>query len=384
MNGTGEIACIILAGGKGKRMASAKRHKVCFPILGRPAIVRAIETYKAAGLRRFVVVVGQMAEQVISTVSESHPEVTFVHQAEPKGTGHAASIAARALAAQGYEGPAMVVMGDKVTRPEVVRRLLALAADARADVVMATLPKGPLTTAGRVVTGAGGRVLGIIEAKSIEHARRTRAKLRLAGRFFSAAQVERQSPTVNASMYLFRFGALREALKHMRTDHAQGELLLTDTVEYIVGVGRKVESFAVPDPTDLMAFNTPAELLAIEEVVGERERPGRVSVARRKRLSGRMLKSAGEWEKILRSDSPELLAKLRRIYGTDEAFLVSRRRAMMRVVGAFIRRHGKDRPMILCRAPGRVNLMGRHVDHRGGYVNVMAISREVLLAAGPR
>jgi len=31
-----------------------------------------------------------------------------------------------------------------------------------------------------------------------------------------------------------------------------------------------------------------------------------------------------------------------------------------------------------------VNLLGRHIDHRGGHVNVMAINREVLLVAAPR
>jgi NDP-sugar pyrophosphorylase family protein len=56
-----DCVCIILAGGRGTRMASKDTHKVCFPIAGRPAIVRAIDTYKAAGLRRFLVVVGQMA-----------------------------------------------------------------------------------------------------------------------------------------------------------------------------------------------------------------------------------------------------------------------------------------------------------------------------------
>ena len=81
-----DIVCIILAGGRGKRMASEDRHKVCFPINGRAAIVRAIDTYKGAGLRRFVVVVGQMAEQVMATVAAVHPEVLFVFQGEPRGT----------------------------------------------------------------------------------------------------------------------------------------------------------------------------------------------------------------------------------------------------------------------------------------------------------
>jgi N-acetylgalactosamine kinase len=54
------------------------------------------------------------------------------------------------------------------------------------------------------------------------------------------------------------------------------------------------------------------------------------------------------------------------------------------VLKLFLKTHGPERSVVLARAPGRVNLMGRHVDHRGGYVNVMAISREVVMAAAPR
>ena len=71
------------------------------------------------------------------------------------------------------------------------------------------------------------------------------------------------------------------------------------------------------------------------------------------------------------------------IYGCDAAMLRQRRLQLLRVARAFARRHGPGRKMILIRAPGRVNLMGRHVDHRGGHVNVMAISREVVLAVAP-
>ena len=43
----------------------------------------------------------------------------------------------------------------------------------------------------------------------------------------------------------------------------------------------------------------------------------------------------------------------------------------------------RDRWRIV-RAPGRVNLMGVHVDHRGGTVNHIALDREVIAAARPR
>ena len=45
---------------------------------------------------------------------------------------------------------------------------------------------------------------------------------------------------------------------------------------------------------------------------------------------------------------------------------------------------GPDRRVLISRAPGRMNIMGRHVDHQGGHTNLMAIDREVLLAASAR
>jgi N-acetylgalactosamine kinase len=45
---------------------------------------------------------------------------------------------------------------------------------------------------------------------------------------------------------------------------------------------------------------------------------------------------------------------------------------------------GPDRPILIARAPGRINIMGRHIDHQGGHTNLMAIDREVLLAASAR
>ena len=39
---------------------------------------------------------------------------------------------------------------------------------------------------------------------------------------------------------------------------------------------------------------------------------------------------------------------------------------------------------MIIRAPGRANLMGRHIDHQGGFINTVAIHREILLAAASR
>jgi N-acetylgalactosamine kinase len=378
-----DIVCLILAGGRGKRMASKDRHKVCFPIAGRPAIIRAIDAYKEAGLRRFLIVVGQLAEQVMSTVSAVHPDVLFVFQGEPRGTGHAALVGVEALASMGYEGHVMIVMGDKVTRGETVRRAIRRYREAQPDLLLTALPKVAETSAGRVVQDEQGRLLGLVETADLRQARETGRPIRLGGREFSADQIEEGSQTVNASMYLFRFGVLREALRHISPSNAQGELYLTDTVEHIGRSGR-LETFLVPDPNDLMAFNTPAELLAIEEVVLQREGAALVSPPPEQLVSRRYLKPAGEWLALLDEGGPALRRVLAGLYGDEPDVIEERRDAMRRVVQAFIGQYGPERLTVVCRAPGRINLMGRHVDHRGGFVNVMAINREALLAASPR
>ena len=53
------FATVILAGGKGTRMGSSDKHKVCFNVLGVPVIVRALETYNLCGSTINVVVVGR-------------------------------------------------------------------------------------------------------------------------------------------------------------------------------------------------------------------------------------------------------------------------------------------------------------------------------------
>jgi N-acetylgalactosamine kinase len=375
--------CVILAAGAGTRMRSRERHKVCFPIAGVPAILRTLRAAKAAGLRRLALVVGQMAEQVAGTVAPEHPEVAYVYQPQPRGTGHAAACAAAYLQAAGHDGDVMVTMGDKVLSPGVIERLVAMHAEGGADVTFAALPKDDKTTAGRIVRDGRGAVLGVVERAEIIRAAAEGRHIALAGRRLAPARVE-ASATVCASLYLFRAKAFYEAVAALEGGHPRGELYLTDAVERIAAAGGAVRVMDVVDAEDLMAFNTPEELLRIEEVFARRASGRRRVAVGRPRLSRRICRPAGEWLEVFRRGGPELQRALEGAYGSDRAIIRARKSHFVAVLGKFVRLHGADRPAILARAPGRVNLMGRHVDHRGGYVNVMAINREVVLAAAPR
>jgi len=381
---TRDIVCVILCGGQGKRMGSAEIHKVCFPIAGTPAIVRTVGMFKSVGLSRFIIVVGQKAEQVISTVGAAHPGVMFVYQGRPRGTGHAVGCAVEALEAAGHNGHVLVSMGDKVIQPRVVDDLLARHEEERVDVTITSLPKAPRTTAGRIVLDQAGRPVGIVELADIKRAAEKRRKLLVGPDLLSARQIESRSKGVNASLYLFKAETLYRSVAALSDDNVQGELYLTDTVASVASGGGSVGVLEVANEEDLMAFNTPEELLAIEQVFARR-------LTRRRRIggitakpSGRAYRSAAKWLEIFQANPLRLRRAMSDVYGDDAAVLEERRRAFAGVLEAFVKAFGPSRRAVLVRAPGRINLMGRHVDHRGGYVNVMAISREVILAAAPR
>ena len=65
---TRKITSIILAAGKGTRMGSPERQKVCFSIDGTPAIIRLLRTFSGCGIHSHIVVVGHGAEKVMKMV----------------------------------------------------------------------------------------------------------------------------------------------------------------------------------------------------------------------------------------------------------------------------------------------------------------------------
>ncbi|MEM2027705.1 MAG: galactokinase family protein, partial [Candidatus Bathyarchaeia archaeon] len=70
------------------------------------------------------------------------------------------------------------------------------------------------------------------------------------------------------------------------------------------------------------------------------------------------------------------------IYGIG--FVEDRKKAILKTLKRFGEIYGFGSNVIIVRVPGRVNMMGRHVDHRGGFVNPIALPREVIMVAEKR
>ncbi len=233
MSCNGPVA-IILAAGQGKRMKSTKA-KVLHEVCGRPMIHYVVEAARGAGARTIIVVVGYAADQVLESLRDE-PGIVFVTQSEQLGTGHAVKICREALT--GYEGPALVLVGDEpLLRPDPLADLLARQEHEAAACLLGTARVHDAMGFGRILRDSTGRFLRIVEERD-------------------CTPEEKHIHEVNPSCYVFQLPLLWEALDRIGTSNAQHEYYLTDAPERLMAMGHKVQALNVLRPDDILGVNT--------------------------------------------------------------------------------------------------------------------------------
>ncbi|MEA3366201.1 MAG: galactokinase family protein, partial [Candidatus Hydrogenedentes bacterium] len=262
-----------------------------------------------------------------------------------------------------------------------LEKLLATFEEKQPDIALVVAPKHRWPKAGRIITDSNGHLLQIIEKADLKKAQEDRSTFQIGGEVRTAEDIENSAEWVNQAVYLFKGPALYEALANLRRDNVQNEEYLTDTIDYLVSKGKYVIPAPVDDPEDVLGFNSPPELLEIEEHF--RSKLG-LDIAERVVLDPDIFKPPETWRRILANPDGALTHMLKAIYGENQSLCEEKRGHLLRAVEFFIERYGNDGEIMVIRAPGRVNLMGRHVDHRGGCVNLTAIDREHILIARPR
>ena len=407
------VFSITLAAGASSRMPEDMRPKACCKVGVVSVIDNALKTYEAVGITNHVIVIGHAADQVMDEVTRTRRDVLFAYQSRPRGTGDAVECALELLAGLGPPEAVLISADDKVMAPYVVRGLLETYSDYGCDFCLAAGPSEAYADAGRVVE-RDGRVQAIIETVDV-HARQLAARLRalpaqerpqkvgdlldLAGSFFANPQklarcfpaleemltadpadavdwprvlkamaaipegfdlpcgkvsVEEvaAAPLSNVFVYAARFEPLRAALRQVGVTNVQGERYLTDVAQILTREGRDVRLFRIDHAEHVMSFNTLDQIEQIRQVhaqesFGEAHYP-----------------SLGRWCNYLK-----------RRPGAERMLM-----AAAQLAGEV----GPARRAVIVRSPGRINLMGRHVDHQGGCCNLMALDREIVMAAAPR
>lgn len=239
---------IVLAAGKGTRMKSA-RPKVLHELCGRPMLWWVLHALADAGVDDVVVVTNPEIDGVVESFG-----VRTVVQPEQLGTGHAVKIALDALAPG--DGCVVVAYGDMPLVDRTIFEDVQAAVDPDAGTALALVTaRMPLpSNFGRVVRPADGSAHGverIVEAKDC-----TPEQLAL--------------DEMNAGIYAYHEGALREVIAQVGNHNAQGEFYLTDTIELLVAAGRRVAAVPVADYRSVLGVNDRVELADARALVNRR------------------------------------------------------------------------------------------------------------------
>ena len=94
-----------------------------------------------------------------------------------------------------------------------------------------------------------------------------------------------------------------------------------------------------------------------------------------------MLHPVRQWINAVEDTGSEFNRSLRRICAGRADLHEQAARMCVRALRTFGDIHGPDRSVLVIRTAGRVNVLGTHIDHRGGSVNPVAINHMWLIAA---
>ena len=95
------------------------------------------------------------------------------------------------------------------------------------------------------------------------------------------------------------------------------------------------------------------------------------------------LKKVSDWLRLLNEPDCAFEKWIKQISGDSPEIVRAQKSWYRRIISSFGRVYNAEAEVIIARAPARVNLVGMHVDHRGGSVNPIA-AKEIVIVAQPR
>ncbi len=253
MNTNTNIAVIILAAGKGKRMKNPDMAKVMYEIGNKPMIYHVVELSKKINPARLIIVVGWQRQMIIDYFKNESEKIEFVEQLEQLGTGHAVMQTHHLL--KDFKGSVLILSGDvPLLSYSTIDRMIKEYSATKADAVILTTELEDPTGYGRIIRSEDNAVLKILEHKD-------------------APPEILKIKEINSGIYLFDATKLFEALKHLKPDNAQNEYYLTDVFEHFWKKNYKVIAVKSKDPLEIMGINDVTQLELARKVFTQRGLP---------------------------------------------------------------------------------------------------------------
>ena len=230
-------AVLVLAAGKGTRMKS-DLIKVLHPLMGQPMLAHVLNAASYLNPSRVVVIVGHQADLVEGAFTDLG--LTFVHQEEQLGTGHAVASAREALS--DFQGTVLILSGDvPLLSPQTMMDFLAAHRESQVPLSVLTVDLPEPGAYGRIIRDDEGYLLEIVEARD-------------------ASAEQRSITEINAGIYAADTTLLLEAVERLTPDNDQKEYYLTDVVADFRSQGLPVAAILCPDHEEVMGINDRVEL----------------------------------------------------------------------------------------------------------------------------
>lgn len=240
-------ACVVLAAGLGTRMKS-RLPKVLHRLCGVPLLQHVVDTLERMKPDAIVAVVGKHAEMIQRSLRGS-PRLSYVIQAEPKGTADALSHGVRALTP--FRGTIVVVNGDTpLLTAQTVKRFVAWHRRKRNDLSLVSFVATDPRSYGRIVRDGRGSVIAIVEERD-------------------ATPDQRNICEVNSGVYAFEPNVLG-LIGKIPLNEEKGEYYLTDIVRIASERGLAVGVYRARSGDEFFGINTRDDLERAERLMKSR------------------------------------------------------------------------------------------------------------------
>jgi bifunctional UDP-N-acetylglucosamine pyrophosphorylase/glucosamine-1-phosphate N-acetyltransferase len=231
------LSIVILAAGDGKRMHSFLP-KVLHPLGGQPLLLHVVQAATSLSPEAIYVIYGRSANQLQEAATDL--PITWVHQPEPRGTGHALM---QVLPHIPESHRVLVLYGDvPLIKANTLNLLLAETKSDQLGIIV-TQSKDP-NGFGRIIRNQAGDIVGIVE-----HRDATAEQLKI---------TEINTGILTAPCYL-----LKKWVSQLTDENAQGEFYLTGVVTHAVQDHISVRSISTCNK-EVSGVNDRKELMVLE------------------------------------------------------------------------------------------------------------------------
>ena len=220
--------------------------KVLHPLLGLSMLSYPVElSLNGIKAEKTIVVVGHQADRIQERFKDL--KIEFALQQEQLGTGHAVLQAVPFL--HSFSGTVLILCGDvPLVKLETLRSFIETYRKNESTLSVLTAVVEDPFGYGRILRNPEGWLERIVEEKD-------------------ASEEEKTIREINTGIFCVKAPFLKEGLREIGRENAQGEYYLTDLVEIAKKNGLRCSAHIVVDPVEVMGINTRIDLAMANEVL---------------------------------------------------------------------------------------------------------------------